>query len=297
MAEEASARRWITCTGLGCAGLILIALVTFGGFLGSAWLGVRNAEPVERRLLPSFPAVVDSAQPGAAVGRVELDLSGAEVQVHAAAPGESLRVEAKFDEQLYELEETFDDASVPWLYQLSLSGDIGPLKTLLRSIVGGEGARVDIFLPVDVPLELLAKGEQAAFTIDLARMWLTSAEFDFAQGGVFIEASEVTSLPIESISLKGSMGAFRLVQMGNASPRRLLVDTKMSGLHVDLLGEWQNDSSITLRSNQGGAQLKLASNVTVVGIDTGELEPPREEELARPTLTFTVAADEIELVD
>jgi len=297
MAEEASARRWITCTGLGCAGLIVIALLTFGGFLGNAWLGVRNAEPVERQLLPSLPAVADAALPGAAVGRIELDLSGAEVHIHAAPPGESLRVEANLDEQLYDLTETLDDASVPWLYQLSLSGDVGPLKTLLRSLVGGEGARVDLFLPAEAPLELSVKGEQAAFTIDLARMWLTSAEFDFAQGGVFIEASELTARPIGSLSLMGSMGAFRLVQLGNASPSRLLVDTKMSGLYVDLLGEWQNDSSITLRSNQGGAQLKLAPNVTVVGLDTGELEPPREAELSRPTLTFTVAADEIEIVE
>jgi len=297
MAEEASARRWITCTGLGCAGLILIVLVASAGFLGNAWLGVRSAEPVERRLLPSLPAVVDAAPAGGAVGRVELDLSGAEVHIHASAPGESLRVEAKFDEKLYELNETFDGERAPWIYQLSLSGDVEPLKRLLRGIVGGEGARIDLFLPVDAPLELSAKGEQSAFTIDLARMWLTSAEFDFAQGGVFIEASELMAQPIESLSLQGSMGAFRLVQMGNASPRRLLVDTKMSGLHVDLLGEWQNDSNITLRSNQGGAQLKLAPNVTVVGINTGEIASPHEGELSRPTLTFTVAADEIELVE
>ena len=55
MADEASARRWITCTGLGCAGLIVIALVASGGFLGNAWLGVRNAEPVERQFLPPLP--------------------------------------------------------------------------------------------------------------------------------------------------------------------------------------------------------------------------------------------------
>lgn len=288
MAEEASARRWITCTGLGCAGLLMLAMLAAGGLLGDAWLDARNERRAERSLRPTLPPTA---------GRVEIDISGAEVQMRAAAPGESLRIEADFDERIYRLEESLDRESTPWSYRLKLAGDVSPTKTLLRRIVGGKGARVDLFLPTGAPLELSIRGMQSAFTIDLADLWLTTAECEFSQGGVMFEASRPTAAPLDALTLHGSMGAFRLVNLGNASPRRLLVDTKMSGLHVDLLGEWRNDASVTLRSNQGGATLKLAPQVVAVGLEGGAMRPLGGAELPAPVLTFTVAADEIEVVE
>jgi hypothetical protein len=297
MGEEASARRWITCTGLGCAALIAIAILIAGGFLGSAWLDVRNQRRVERALQPALPPTAERFDPQGAAGRVVLTLTGAEVHLRAAAPGESLRIETAFDERIYRLEESLDDKARPWVYTLSVHGDVAPMKALLRGIFGGRDATVDVFLPTDVPIDLAVAGNRAAFTIDLARLRLTRAAFDLSEGGVVLEASESTVGAVDAIELHGSMGAYRLLLIGNASPRRLLVDTRMSGLEVDLRGDWRNDSSVTLRSNRGGATLRLPPQVRTVGLDPGVQPPLGDEETTRPTLTFTVARDEIEVVE
>ena len=154
---------------------------------------------------------------------------------------------------------------------------------------------MDVYLPVDVSLELEVRIRQGGGEIDLGGLWLTSVEIDCSQGGFELDVSEPLREPMESLVLHGSMGGFMAGRLGDASPRRLEVDWSMGGMELDLRGKWVVDSDISIRTRQGGASVRLPRDVEIVGLETRRVGLRGDEEIPRPTLTFSVSATQGEL--
>jgi hypothetical protein len=64
----------------------------------------------------------------------------------------------------------------------------------------------------------------------------------------------------------------------------------MGGFEIDLTGHWVGDSDISINSTMGGASILLPRDVNVAGLDTGRVELEEDEEVPRPTLTFSQSA-------
>ena len=109
MAE--SGKGWLKYGCLGCLGFVAVVVLAVGIVVGVAARSARSevvAEDVITPELPAAPEVTltgegpDLAQAQAiiesgAVGRVVLDLSGAEFEIDSARPGEPLSVDASYD--------------------------------------------------------------------------------------------------------------------------------------------------------------------------------------------------------
>ena len=294
--SEGSGRKWLACGCLGCLAIVVAVLLLIASFFGTAWVGVRNEQVAERTLEPRIEAG-EAIGPEAAIkpGRVVLRTTSGEFHLKPARRGESLRVEATYDENTYELREHFEPGGERWTYEIEFERKSSMLMSLLKAMVGGAGSRVEIYLPEDVPLELEVHVRQGGGQIDLGGLWLTSVEIDCTQGGFELAVSKPLREPMESLVLHGSMGGFSADGLGDASPRRLEVDWSMGGMELDLRGKWVVDSDISIRTRQGGASVMLPRDVEIVGLETRGVALRGDEETPRPTLTFSVSATQGEL--
>jgi len=294
MASEA--RKWLTCGCLGCVGLIVVVILVVGGVFGTAKIAVNNESVADKTLAPRLPAAVaGSPDTAGRPGRVVLRLTAGEFHIEPADPGEPLRVDARYDENSYELRERFEPGDERWTYEVDFVRRGSMLMSFLKALVGGTGSRIDVFLPVDVPLELELDLSQGGSEIDLGGLWLTVADIEVSQGGFQLEFGEPLREPMERLTIRGSMGGFAIQRVGDASPRKLEVDHRMGGMELDLRGEWRADAEITVRVRQGGGALRLPRDVNIVGLETDRVALRGDEETPRPTLTFSVSADQGEL--
>jgi hypothetical protein len=275
--------------------LIVLAIVVLllSAVLGRAWLAARNEQLVEQALEPEIPLAIEAdAVASGGPGRVVLHLRSGEFYIKPAEPGESLQVKARYDERSYELQERFEPGETGWVYDLDFRGTETWWMVLLKGLVGGEKARVDVFLPTDVPLELVVDGAQGGAIVDLGGLWLTQGDVEWTQGGLVLDVREPLRKPIESFTIHGSMGGCVATRLGNLSPSTLDVDWRMGGLELDLRGEWVTDSDVSIHIRQGGGNVRLPRGVDIVGL-AREFGGLREEaELPRPTLTFSVSSEQ-----
>jgi hypothetical protein len=294
--SERSGRKWLTCGCLGCLAIVVVVLLIVVSVFGTAWVGVRNEQVAERTLEPRLPAGDPAAtETGGKPGRVVLNLRAGEFIIRPARQGESLHVEARYDERTYDLRERFDPGGERWTYELDFEGKGTMMLGILKAIVGGTGSRLEIYLPTDVPLELAVDIRQGGSEVDLGGLWLTSGEINYSQGGFALEFSEPTREPVESLVIHGSMGGFAAAGLGDASPRRLDVECRMGGMDLDLRGKWVADSDITIRTSQGGGAVRLPRGVEIIGLDTSGVGLRGRDETPGPTLTFSVSSQQGEL--
>jgi hypothetical protein len=294
--SERTGRKWLTCGCLGCLAIVVAVLLLIASVFGTAWLGARNEQVAERTLEPRIPAG-DPAAPetGGKPGRVVLDLRAGEFVIRPARRGESLHVEARYDERTYDLREHFDPGGERWTYELDFEGKGSMMMGILKAIVGGTGSRLEVYLPTDVPLELVVNIRQGGSEVDLGGLWLTSGEIEYSQGGFALEFSEPTREPMESLVIHGAMGGFAAAGLGHASPRRLEVECRMGGMNLDLRGNWVTDSEIAISTSQGSGAVHLPRGVEIVGLDTGRVGLRGGDETPGPTLTFSVSSQQGEL--
>jgi hypothetical protein len=311
---------WLKYGCIGCAGIIGFLILAAGGLAGIAFLQVGSEEVVDQDVVPELPAFPASGvaaagtpeledpgeipPPGSVAagvrGKVVLDLAHAEFQVVPGEPGEKLRVHAKYDKKVYELEEileTHEDSS--WTYRVNFHQTGGGIMTALKEMFGGTKPEVRIVLPVDVPLDLDTRTQQGAMIIDLGGLWLRRADFNFQQGGFELSVSEPLREPMEAMSIDGSMGGLVTAGLGNASPRRLECDFSMGGLVLDLRGPWARDAEISIAQSMGGGAIRLPRNVILQGIPGRQADAAADAELKPPTLRFTVSSSmgELEYID
>lgn len=295
----ASAKGCFKNTLLGCLGLIAIAVI-FGAIMaGLAWKDRGKGGQVEQEVSPTVTA--SEAVPTATVdpallttrypGRVILDLGQGEFQINPAAPGAGLSARARFDSEVHTITESYEvrpDSS--WVYQLGFHQTMPGLQALFRALMGNDtDARIEIFLPPDVPIELVVGLEQGGGEAELGGLWVTTADFSFKQGGFVLGIREPLREPMDRLRLHGRMGGVELERLGNASPRVLDIDCGMGGADVDLRGAWRNDCDAHLAVKMGGLAVSVPRDMIVVGDrELASTLARTDTEVPQPTLRLTV---------
>lgn len=295
---------------LGCAGFA--ALLVVGGVIISTlvWKSLNGdggrREAGSAQLAGAAGAVSEPMSERAARltttrgGRVRLSLGEGEFRVLPAAPGDGLHARAEFDTTVHRLTEKFSVlADSTWEYSLECRQVVS--GSFIRQIVGGgkNNAKVTVYLPPEVPIDLVLRAQRGGCEADLGGLWLTRGDIDFLQGGIELEFSSPLREPMESLSLRTRMGGIAAARVGNASPRALEVECAMGGGEVDLRGAWRGDCTARASARMGGISLKVPAEMRVEGFGAREaaaLSQPTEVPAPVLRLTATAKMGEIEVV-
>lgn len=313
---ESSGGKWLKYSCLGCLGVVAVIVLIVGGIMGLAWNRANSARVEEMVLTRDLPAPAESpgltpeaiagdmpdAAPlvtGAAPGRVVLDLSDADFHISAGVPGEPVRLEASYDLNSFDLEESFEEAGDgTWDYRVRFqrSGSWSIIG-ILSQIMGGHSPRMTLYLPPDSPLALDLDLSHGGARMDFGGLWLTEADLEVSMGGFEVEFSEPLREPMQRLSVDFSMGGGAFGSIGNASPRTLEVSSHMGGMELDLGGRWIEDAAIRVDASMGGIAVRLPDGVRIEGLDDSGRNRSGPE--GAPLLTFTldVESGEVEFVD
>jgi hypothetical protein len=299
-------------TGLfGCLAIFVILIVFVGGTALVAWNHSGKVNVQEQVLTPQAagpPNQVKNAKftaVSAGTGRVVLDLAQGEFYVHAEQPGQGIRVEATYDTEIYLIEdyfESFPDSS--WVYGVRSKRTISGLHALFRQIMaGGNGPKIHVYLPADVPLELQFQVQEGGCEVELGGLWITTADFRFKKGGFALNIADPLREPMERMTIRGTMGGFEAARLGNASPRLLDVSCRMGGADIDLRGAWTGDADIRMDVAMGGMGVQVPKDVLIQGVEGMEGAETRlqseNKEMPLPVLRFSLKQKmgEIEIYD
>ncbi len=236
---------------------------------------------------PALPGPGDGKTPPR--GRMTIDLSHGEFEVVPAPVGQPLRVEADYDPDWYRLETRMEHSQGAWSYvvRFERTQTLGFIATLAQAM-GGKRPHVWVQLPRDVPMDLDLRFSQGGGEVDLGGLWLTKTQVAFRQGGGDLEFSEPLREPTDTLSIDASMGGGSFRRLGDASPRRLLVQTRMGGGDLDLRGHWLRDCQVSLESQMGGLKVRLPEGVATRGLPHDRAGEGEGGEI--PTLTFSYSA-------
>jgi hypothetical protein len=281
--------------------LTVITAIVFG----IAWNQVRNEEVETKSLtrtltVPEPMEIEDGALEvptefvvSEPAGRVVLDLSHTVFEIRPAQPGEPLTVDAKFDINNYRLTERFDEGidSDGWTYEVEFRRTTDSYGlTVLKELLGGTKPKVKIYLPSDLPFDLEADFLQGGAEVELGGLWLTNIDLRFLQGGGAVKFGEPLQKPAESLAIQFSQGGGAIEGIGNASPSEVDVSFSMGGGYIDLRGQWQGDSDITIDQSMGGVSLQLPSNVVLRGLGRFDTEESVGEGPDVPVLRFSTSS-------
>lgn len=274
----------------GCLGLMVLFILFLGITAIIAGVKLNNSQPVERSGAPveaTTGAALDMTRPG----RLILDVSQGELILKKARPGEPLNVRVKYDGEVHEVLERYEvNPDSSWTYELTLHRTMPGVQALFRQIMGGDtNAKVEVHLPPDLPLGLEVRLSQGGAEAELGGLWLTDAQIDYSQGGFALEFDEPNKVPMDFLIIRGAMGGFAMEGVGNASPRTLVVDSRMGGADVGLNGEWRQDCDVSLKIRMGGMEVRVPDNVNAEGPAdrVGDLQRT-DSEVPLPLLRFTI---------
>lgn len=273
------------CLGLGVLGLATVLIVLMVAF------GTAQPEQVEERVLvPDIPT--DAGGDVARRGRVIIEVWEAELRVQPVDPGERLHIEAGYDVNAFAIEEEFDPGNIEsglWTYRASFgrSAGAGAFPGLV-SVVRGSTASIHLFLPKDLPIDLVLNMKGGGAVVRLGGLWLRNAEIVVESGALDLDIQEPVHEPMEHLSIRTSKGGCLLNHLGNASPRRLDVSYRLGGIDMDLGGRWLTDAEINIDGGIGGGPVHLPSGVILEGLDLGAIRVPEPADLEPPTLRFSV---------
>ncbi len=291
---------------LGCLGLLAVVILFTAIMAGLAWKGLDDQELVEGEYRPDSTMVASGvgALPEdwrSRPGRLILELGQGEFIIQPAPEGEGLSARAQFDSEVHAIEENFSfEPDSTWVYGLRFHRHMPGMQAMFRAILGGDtDARVEVFIPRDVPIVLQLLVEEGGGEAELGGLWLTDAEIRYSKGGFSLNFDEPLREPMRSLSIRGSMGGFEAAGLGHASPSRLEVDCRMGGADVDLDGLWLQDCDVDLKIRMGGMGVRVPRDVNVQGVEVGgsPLDMP-DGESPVPTLRMTtdMSMGEIEVI-
>jgi hypothetical protein len=287
--------------GFGCLGMIAIVVV----LVGIAALSMRprsGGQPqTEREFAPAIaaPVVADSVAAPAVrrprLGLLVVDMAQGGFTIEPGAAGEGVHVEARYDSSMYELREDLVETDSTWVYTLHMRRTTSGLASILQHLVHGgskEENELRVVLPPDMPVALDITVKQGGFDAEVGGCWITSADVTYAMGGFTLSVDEPLREPMQSLTVRGSMGGFEGKRLGNASPRLIDVTCSMGGAELDLRGPWRQDCDLRLDASMGGMEVRLPDGVRVEGVadpdSAGALR--REAEVALPVLRFASKA-------
>jgi hypothetical protein len=228
-----------------------------------------------------------------------LDLRHGEFELVVTEPGETLRVDASFDERSYVLEESLESDEDHWTYRVGFRRTGSGWGELMKQLFGGSSPHLRVFLPPDVLLRLEVSVSEGAIEGDLGGSWLSELDVELHQGESRLAFSQPLREPLERARFDASLGGLGVSRLGNASPRELAVEVRMGGVEIDLGGDWVADAEIEIHSSMAGGIVRLPHDVRLVGIEDGAVDAPEPREIELPTLHFSVDSEmgEIQFVD
>jgi hypothetical protein len=297
---------WLRYGCFGCLGILLIAVLVVVTVTGLAALKAREEKITERQLSPEISVPETPRSEAVEIqtrgqGRVVLNLWHAEFEIHPADAGESLHVEATYDENSYELLEQFDAGDESgWVYEVTFRRTGSWLMTGLKQFFSKSSPKVVIFLPPDVKIDLEIDAQQGSLVSDLGGLWIGSAELGLKQGALQLTFDEPLREPMERLAIDFSMGGGEMGSIGNASPANLDLDISMGGAEIDLRGPWSQDAAIRLKTRMSGALVRLPRDVLIEGIEGKGLTVEEPTEIRPPKLVFEIDADDrgdLEFID
>jgi hypothetical protein len=276
---------------LGCLGLFVLVLVLLLVVSGTAYFTARPERVESHQLTPEIPAAIAGKRP--AGGRVVLTVQEAELHIVPLDAGEPLRVEGRYDVNAFALEGELApgaDRDNAWIYRATFGrAERSGAFAGLVSVVRGSTARIDVFLPADLPLDLVLNMQEGGAVVRLGGLWLRTAEIDVESGAIDLDVDKPLREPMENLSIRTARGGALLNHLGNASPRRFELSYSMGQLDMDLGGRWLADAEIAISGGMGGGVVHLPSGVNLTGLDYHGVEAPGAPEPHLPTLTFSVA--------
>jgi len=276
-----SGNRWLKHGCLGCLGVSAAAVLVICAVAGFAYMGAQSEQVVQRVVAEDVPVPLGvSTEPA----------TDAKTFVEPAAPGESFRVEGRYDEETYQIEELFDPGlGDVWSYRVEAGRKRTAFLGTLREAFGGTPPEVHIYLPQDVPMRLDLRAESGDAEVELGGLWLTSATIASDKCGVTLSFRDPLAAPIETLATHTSKSGFTGLAFGNASPRSLIIDHNMGGMDLDLRGLWLVDSEISISTSLSAGTVQLPRDVVIEGVQGRELSPDERRELKPATLRFTVS--------
>ncbi len=281
-------------TLLGCGGLIVVGIVVAGVGAILAHRAVERQEIADTELnAPSMTAMPAVADAPVRAGRVILDLHQGEFHIRPAKPGEGLHVEARFDQNSYVIQDSYEvlpDST--WVYRVHYRRTTSGLQALLVALMDhGTDSRVDVFLPVDVPIALEVNCEEGGTEAQFGGLWLTEIDLRYRKGGFDLGIDDPLREPTTLLRMNGAMGGFSGNHLGNASPAVLDIDCAMGGADIDLRGSWLNDCAARLNVKMGGMSVRLPRDADVEGTaDGGDTLRLANPEITLPVLRFSTSA-------
>jgi hypothetical protein len=260
---------------IGCGAFLVLLLVGGAIMAGLAWRSLNRGAHVSGEIHASSDttagAVAEPLTDRAARlttthgGTVKLNLGEGEFRLRPAAPGEGLHANAEFDTEVHRVGETL--AVLPdstWEYNLEFSQTMPSLQSFFRGLLGGKkDARITVYLPPEVPVDLVVRAQNGACEADFGGLWLRTADLQFQRGGIEIEFSSPLREPMDSLRLIARMGGVAADRVGNASPRALDIDCAMGGADIDLRGNWRGDCDARASVRMGGMSLRVPADMRV----------------------------------
>jgi hypothetical protein len=298
---------------LGCGGFVGVVVVISAVIAVVAVNGLKDKDIQDRKFTPqTMPGGAEATAPATPApsadatplvpaeiwrkrpGRVVLDLGQGDFVLRPAAAGQGLNARASFDAEVHTIEEHFETLpDSTWVYHIRYYRHMPGMQAMFRSLFGGGAkSRVEVYLPPEVPIDLDISVQEGGFEGELGGLWLTGANIRYLKGGFSLSIDEPLQQPLDTLSIKGAMGGFQAVRLGNASPANLIVDCRMGGGEVDLRGRWLRDCDAKLSVRMGGMEVRVPQDVRVEGADLADLEGSGlvrgDAEVPVPTLRLSV---------
>lgn len=280
----------------GCLGLLGIMAVVALVLSLIGWLQVQGEEITSSGLetsLPITPVEIGLELPDgpiapAPLSRVLLDIKDADVVIKPVPAGMPLKVEATYDGRYYALEQKpSPDGEDPPIYHVwfrRVHGS-GVAMHWLHQLMGASRPQIVVELPRGTPFALELNLSGGLTQAEIGGLQITEVYAELSTGGLELKVSE-PSLPMERFRINPRQATLAVRNLGNASPRHVVIDAKMTRAVIDLRGAWHRDAEIRLEIRMGSATLQLPQDVRVVGLDEIWIGEPSE--IPRPTLRLTL---------
>lgn len=273
--------------------LVVLGVVVAAGLLlaGVAHLQIQDQEPEIQTVLPQMPEPTEpSPAPPAAVqrGRLDLELSVAQLIVVPAREGEPMRLDAEYDPRFYKLEQSRGEGD-PWTYRVRFAPAGSSAMALLRVKLGSEPPTLRLTLPRDVSLDIVGQIDGSYAALELGGLRLGTVDLEVSGGAAAVSFLEPLQEPMEDVTMVGDKGSVKVVGLGNASPRSAFFQQHLGELDLDLRGAWVRDAEIDTRAHLAGGTVWLPRNARIEGLDgrRSGLVEMSSEEIPRPRLRIT----------
>jgi hypothetical protein len=291
---------------IGCLGVFILGVVVFvvvAGVMLSLGAPEQHREQATQEqpiTVPRLPAGVTPSPaevpPPAASLRLELDLEEGRFDVRPGEPGSPVKVEADYDEGIYELLQ--ETEATPGGGQTVRVGFHSRYTMLRRVLTTGKADasknHVTIYVPTDVPVDLSGSISKGQSDLDLTGVPLRGIDLALRMGQHSLEINQPNPLRMELLQVSMKMGELRSRGLGNAHFAEAEFTGSMGQMGIDLRGDYTADARVRARQSMGELRLRvpttvhleMASRVMMGGTSGG-----RREEESLPPGTPTLHVD------